>query len=294
MAKEKQSNTVNEAEEPAYMHATGKLQYKFTNDGLFHIVLQRNEKALRGLIGSLLHLKQEEIKTVLVTNPIMPGDFIGDKDVILDIRVVLNNEKLLNIEMQVTKRKAWPERSLTYLCRNFDHLKTSEDYSMIKPCLHIGIIDFDLFEDDAEFYSKYRLNNIKNHRLYTTKFGINVLNLKHIDKATEDDIADELDIWARAFKAETWEELKMLAKEYENIKEVATSIYAVSEDDAVKLLLEARERYEKDWASARTEGIEEGLQLGIQQEQANTLREKERADRAEARVRELENALKNT
>ncbi len=54
--------------------------------------------------------------------------------------------------------------------------------------------------------------NLHFYRLYTTKFGINVLNLRHIDKATKDDIADGLDIWAKAFKAETWEELYVSRK----------------------------------------------------------------------------------
>ncbi|MCR5733713.1 MAG: Rpn family recombination-promoting nuclease/putative transposase [Lachnospiraceae bacterium] len=304
MENEKQLNTVNETEEPAYMKATGMLQYKFTNDGMFHIVLQRNEKVLRGLIGSLLHLKQEEIEKVEITNPIMPGEDISDKEIILDIRLILNDAQLINLEMQVANTGSWPERSLTYLCRNFDNLKAGEDYDKVKPCLHIGIIDFDLFEhdEDHEFYSKYRLGNVNNHRLYTTKFGINVLNLRHVDNATEDDIADGLDVWAKAFKATTWEELKMLAEEYENIKEVATSIFAVSEDEAVKLYLEARERYDRDMLSSHNFGVRQGRE----QEQANTQREKERADAAEeradaekeradaaeARIKELEEALR--
>ncbi|MCR4739309.1 MAG: Rpn family recombination-promoting nuclease/putative transposase [Lachnospiraceae bacterium] len=302
MAKEKQLNTVSEAKEPVYINATGNLMYKFTNDGMFHVVLQRNEKVLRGLIGSLLHLKQEEIRTVEIMNPLMPGQVISDKDIILDIRVILNDAEIINLEMQVAKTENWPERSLTYLCRNYDQLKAGEDYDKIKPCLHIGILDFVLFDDDEdrEFYSKYRLKNVKNRRLYTTKFGINVLNLRHIEYATPEDKEDGLDIWARAFIAETWEELKMLAEKYENIKEVATSIYDVSEDEAVKLLLEARERYERDMLNSHNSGVRKGIQQGIRQEQANTRREKERADKAEeqlkkaeARIKELEESIKN-
>lgn len=39
-----------------------------------------------------------------------------------------------------------------YLCRNFDNLKSGENYIDVMPCLHIGIIDFELFEEDDEFY----------------------------------------------------------------------------------------------------------------------------------------------
>ena len=145
------------------------------------------------------------------------------------------------------------------------------------PCLHIGIVDFEIFENDKEFYSRYRLTNMKNKRRYTDKFGINVLNLRHIDNANIDDKKNELDVWARLFKATTWEELKAMADTYDFVKEAATSIYAVSEDEAVKLACEARERYERDWASAHWSGEQEG----IKKERVNTEREKKRADKAE-------------
>ena len=50
---------LNNAAEPgdSFMNATGKLEYTLTNDYLFHVVMQKNEKVLKGLIGSLLGLK---------------------------------------------------------------------------------------------------------------------------------------------------------------------------------------------------------------------------------------------
>ncbi len=41
----------------------------------------------------------------------------------------------------------------------------------------------------------------------------------------------------------------------------------------------------------RREGIQEGRREGIQQERINTKRERDRADRAEARIKELEAQL---
>ena len=39
-----------------YEQATGKIDYTFTNNYMFHIILQENELVLKGLISSLLHL----------------------------------------------------------------------------------------------------------------------------------------------------------------------------------------------------------------------------------------------
>lgn len=47
----------------SYMEATGNIPYNMTNDYMFHYILQKNEKVLRGLIASLLHLEPHQIWT---------------------------------------------------------------------------------------------------------------------------------------------------------------------------------------------------------------------------------------
>ena len=47
----------------SYMGATGNIPYNMTNDYMFHYILQKNEKVLRGLIASLLHLEPRQIWT---------------------------------------------------------------------------------------------------------------------------------------------------------------------------------------------------------------------------------------
>ncbi|MCM1415149.1 MAG: hypothetical protein NC430_04395, partial [bacterium] len=50
--------------------AHGEISYNMTNDCMFRAVLQENNKALRGLICSLLHLSESEVISAVVTNPI--------------------------------------------------------------------------------------------------------------------------------------------------------------------------------------------------------------------------------
>ena len=249
-------------EDSLFRNATGKLDYGLTNDYMFHVVMQKNEKVLRGLVGSLLGLPQDEIVSVELKNPIIPGEAIKDKDSILDLNILLNNQRIINIEMQVAEYDFWPERSLTYLCKNFIQLRSGDDYEKVMPCLHIGILDFDLFEEDTHFYSRYRLLNVENRHTYTTKFGINVLQLRRIDNATEEDRKNELDVGARLIKATTWKELKQMAEEHEFVKEAANSIFAVSRDEAVRLECEAIERARRDKASIDGSGERAGIRKG--------------------------------
>ncbi|MGN0336659.1 MAG: Rpn family recombination-promoting nuclease/putative transposase [Lachnospiraceae bacterium] len=126
------------------------------NDYMFRVVLQENKFVLRGLIGSLLHLDQGEIRSVEIKNPIKLGEQIDDKTFVLDIEILLNNDTCLNLEMQVLNEGDWVDRSLSYLCRAYDDLQQGEDYSEAKCAIHIGILDFTLFKDVPEFYACYK------------------------------------------------------------------------------------------------------------------------------------------
>lgn len=184
-------------------HATGKIDYTLTNDYMFHALMQTNEKVLRGLIGALLHLRQEEIKTATIENPIVLGEAVHSKDFILDIRILLNNDRVLNLEVQVLDTGNWTDRSLLYLCRCFDRLQKGQPYEAVLPAIHIGILDFTLFKDDPEFYATNKIMNVKSHKIFNDKFTLNVLSLEQIERATDEDKTWQLDIWAKLFAAKT-------------------------------------------------------------------------------------------
>lgn len=127
----------NELELPA-----GKLRYPLTNDFMFKAVLQRNQTALKGLLCALLDMQMGEIAAVRILNPIEIGDMIDEKKMMLDLKLELNDSRILDIEMQVVDEGNWSERSLTYLCRAFDQLEKGENYLEVKETIHIGILDF--------------------------------------------------------------------------------------------------------------------------------------------------------
>lgn len=103
-------------------NAHGTIPYNMTNDYMFRAVLQSNNKVLRGLICSLLHLTEEDVISVEITNPIILGESVESKEFRLDINVLLNDNTLINLEMQVANRLNWHKRSVMYLCRSFDSL----------------------------------------------------------------------------------------------------------------------------------------------------------------------------
>lgn len=227
-----------------FENATGEIDYTFTNNYMFHIVLQENIPVLKGLISSLLHIPLEEIISIDIKNPIIPGAAIDMKEFILDLCVTLNNNIELNLEMQVNNLFNWTDRSLSYLCRTFDNLYRGQDYRLVKPAIHIGILDYTLFPENPEFYATYKLLNIKNHQIFNDKFILGVLSLKQIEHATNEDKEWDLDTWARFFAARTWRDIKMIAKNNEILTSASKTLYEYNSDWLVREQCRAREDYE--------------------------------------------------
>ncbi len=220
---------------------SGEIPFGMTNDYMFHVVVQESVIIQIGLISSMLHIPKEEIKSVQIGNPIEPGKSMDEKLHVLDIKIILNDDRIINLEMQVEAQADWSDRSLQYLCREFDNTKKGEEYARVFPVTHVGIIDFDLFKGDEEFYAKYRLMNVKSHRIYNSKFQLNVLSLRQIENATEEDKAWGIDKWARLFKARRWEEIKMIGVTDEEILEVSRIMQKMNANETVRWECERRE-----------------------------------------------------
>ena len=223
--------------------ATGPILYNMTNDYMFRAILQKNQKVLKGLICSLLHLKPEEIKTIDITNPIELGSSIEAKDFVLDIKVLLNDNTLINLEMQVEDELNWKDRSLVYLCRTFDQLYAGDDYSEAKPAIHIGFLCFTPFKESPEFYAKYKMLNVKTYQVYSDKFELRVVDLNHTELATEEDRQYQIDYWAALFMAKTWEDLKMIAQQNEFMQEATETLYELNADETIRQQCLARQDY---------------------------------------------------
>ena len=210
------------------------------------------------------------MKSIVVENPIDLNNY--GKETIMDLKLTLSNNEIMNIELQVYADKYWIMRSILYLCRAFDSIGSGDNYSKLMPTTHICITDQELFPDETpEFYAQYLLLNTKTHKPYTKNFGINVLQLNHTKEATTEDINNNLVYWAKIFKATTWEDFKALARGNSVIEEVGNMMFKLNTDNQAKELLEGQRRYREMMSSQYTAGYtdaEEQLQAVIAEKEA--------------------------
>ena len=67
-----------------------------------------------------------------------------------------------------------------------------------------------------------------------------MLDLTRIDLATAEDQNYEIDRWAKLFKAKTWEELRMIAKNNPDLLQASNDLYTVNADEIIRQQARAR------------------------------------------------------
>lgn len=263
-----------------YEKATGKIRVTLANDMFFHFAMQESKVALKGLICALKGLNSDEVSGVELMNQIDYNE--AGKEVILDVKVTLNNSEIINVELQIYYDSDWIKRSILYLCRAYDSIGDGDDYSLLKPTTHIGIMGYDLFPERPGFYAKYLLSDIRTHEVYSPIFGINVLSLRRINLATEEDKKSGLVDWAQFFLATTWEEVQTLARDREALQAVAETMYNVNTDEKQRAIFEARRKYREVMTTTNNKLARLEAQVEEYQEQIDQYRQ---------RITELESQL---
>lgn len=90
-----------------------------------------------------------------------------------------------------------------------------------------------MFPEHQELYGVYRLKNIKDGHEYRDKITMGIVELNNTGLATEEDKKYGIDKWVRMFKADTWEEMKMLAQENREIDEAVKTLYGANTDESI-------------------------------------------------------------
>ncbi len=248
-----------------------ELEYEpLTNDILFHKVFSMNSKALRGLLSSVLNIPEEEILDVEIQNPMQYTDAFVSKLTIMDLRLHLNNDKYVNVEMQVRRFDYWTNRTLTYSCRQLAEQTNKEgfDYGSLEPVIQIAIMNYTLFPDHKRFFAKYELKDEEGY-LYSDKLRFCVMDLTALSLVTEEERNQGLEAWGKAFTAKTWEQVEKI--ENPAIKEVVKQMRVIMADPDEREIIMARKMAELDMRSLQQESEAKGEARGLERGKLQTL-----------------------
>ena len=89
---------------------------------------------------------------------------------------------------------------------------------------------------------------------YSDKMSIRVLQLNQLGNKEDEKKWPELYRWAQLFKAQTWEEMRMLAEKDETIKECVFTYKELTADEKARMQLEALDDYYRQLGDAEEWG----------------------------------------
>lgn len=154
----------------------------------------------------------------------------------------MKNSGQVDVEMQVAAYEYWAERTLFYLSKMFtEQIHEGEGYDVLEKCIHIGILDFEIFEDTDAFYSRFHLWEDSRHIKYSDKLELHVLELPKLAKHQYPET--ELLSWMQFINAETEEEfLQEMGETKEHVLIRLKEKFKLSDTDANQYL----EKYWKE------------------------------------------------
>ncbi len=204
-----------------------------------------HEKVRKQFLSDVLGIPIAQIKSVRLTNPFLRKLLRRQKQGVLDIALVLNDDTKIDIEMQVHVQKHWVRRDLYYLARMYaDDLMLGENYGKLRRCVSISLLDFKLFPEKQEYHSIYRLRDDAGREL-TDLWEVHIIEL---GKKLTGSAVDE---WIRLFNAKSLEEVDMLMIKNEGMRE---AVEVVREMGLIRTL---RWVYDDYWKAKRDRWAED-------------------------------------
>lgn len=245
------------------------LDISLTNDFAFKKTF-RNRKALTGLLSSLLAVPATSITELEFPDTFLHGEYAESREGILDVKVLLNRTRYINIEIQMHSYPYWEERSLFYLSRMYaEDFCKGEDYSSLKECIHISILGFN--QQSADYlYSIVKLVDIRGHKVYSSKMSLRVLYLNQIQNATKEERQSDVYKWARLISARDWEVLREMAGSDEYMNAAVEEMAKINTDKDLRYQYLMREKAASDETTIRNyyaRKMEEERQAGLMEGQ---------------------------
>ena len=241
--------------------------------------LMKDKDILKGFLSAVLNIDIADIESVELLPTELHRLSKEDKLGILDVRVYMNSKEQIDMEIQIAYFEFWKERSLFYLSKMYtEQLKSGDDYNKLDKCIHIGILNFNLFDDSNNYYSKFNFLEDKRHCIYSDKLEVHILELpklKYYNNNTRNISNNSLYDWCKFFSIENKKELLSMYGKNEYIDKACDHIKHLSADEEKKLEYDLRFKalcdYNTQMHSSYNRGVKAGIEQGLEQGKFDTI-----------------------
>ena len=248
-----------------------KKLFKITlrNDYAFKRVfgVEENKDVLQDLLKCILDIQPEDIAGLELLDKELHKDLISDKTGVLDVKLRLKNNTIIDIEIQNRWNSEFVQRTIFYWAKMYtENLKTSEVYTKLPKCITINIVG-EGFDLNNLLHSEYNVVEKHLNDRLSDELEIHFLNLAKVKEQQESFEQDEkkkkLYNWLKFIKTDNPEVRKMLAESSEMMAKANETIEVMEMSPKEKWLYENRMKYEHDKASWKHVGYQEGIEQGF-------------------------------
>ena len=240
------------------------------NDYAFKRVfgVEENKDILQDLLECILDIPPENIAGLELMDKELHKDSINDKTGVLDVKLRLKNNTIIDIEIQNKWNSEFVQRTIFYWAKMYtENLKTSEVYTKLPKCITINIVG-EGFDLNNLLHSEYNVVEKHLNDRLSDELEIHFLNLAKVkdeENIEHDEKKKKLYNWLKFIETDNKEVRSMLAENSEMMKKANSTIAVMEMSPKEKWLYENRMKYEYDKASWKHVGYQEGIEEGILQ-----------------------------
>ena len=256
--KENENKSKNQKEEE-------KELLKPKNDVVFQSLFnQKNEKITKAFIEDLL---EEKIEKIIINDTKelyreKPEDKLG----ILDLEAEINEEKKIDVEIQLIEKESFAERLLYYYSKLYgNEIKRGKAYDSYKKVVIIAILDFDLeiTKGIEKMETKWRIRGDENTKLILTDgLEIHIIELSKIKREYKNNKENRKVQWMMFLDNPNTEEVEEIMEENKEIREAVVEVHKMSKDEKLRKLAELREKAIMDEKEIYSTGYHKGEKSG--------------------------------
>jgi predicted transposase/invertase (TIGR01784 family) len=244
------------------------------NDVAFRKIFgdEHKKEILISFLNAVLDFKDENlIVDIKILNPHQVPRIEALKETILDIRATNQKNETFIVEMQKKDLNDFAKRSLYYTSKAYvEQLGKAKNYSVLQKIYFIGILNFNIFEND-NYISRHLILNQATLKQELKDFEFSFIELSKFKKSLKD-LNSTLDKWL--FFIKNAKDLEFIPVELENIQELKEAFEVATQygwnEEEMKIYDDIALKEFDDMNAIRTaeskgekKGIEKGIKKGI-------------------------------
>ena len=249
------------------------IQITLTNDYAFKRLLgsEENKPLLQDLLECILDLDPQDVIDLELMDKELTKEELSDKTGILDVKLKLTNNTVIDIEIQASWNASFVKRTLFYWAKMYTaDFKAGESYESLHKCIAINIIA-DGFRLNDAIHSEYVVQEKEVHTPLTDVLEIHFLDLQAARRAQEAGIKEskrrQLINWLKFIGATDKKERAMIATSSPVLQLLNEKIDVLTLSPIERKLYESRMKLKSDITTiSQTQfsaGVERGKSLGL-------------------------------